>query len=375
MHVDAEDYRSAGLYDPNAADEAEVLRLLEWLTQHGVSVAQMQRSNAVGALWSAAGDAAVRPGQPLSRAELSTQTGMAGDLVDQILLAAGATPPPGEETTFTAADIATFAMFQAGAEMFGPEPILEYTRVIGTSMARLAEASITLFQANIEGPLNDTVPDAIEFAETNLAGVQALALIPQAMEGLFRLHVELAIRRSREAHDVVSPIHSRRMAVGFVDLVGFTPLTRHLSDVELGDLIERFERQANDLVTRHDGRVVKHIGDEVMFVAVSAAAACRIATGLVEAFRTADHQVTPHGGVASGSLFTRGGDYYGPIVNLASRVASIAIPNEILVTAEVAAEVAPDLVFEPAGHRMLKGFDEPISLWSVAAPEPAAPAQ
>ncbi len=365
--MDLEQYRELGLYDPDAPDAESRALILGWLDEHGVSVEQMRRSDAFGSLWSAAGDAAVRPGRSLTLEELCRTTGLDPTLIGQVLTASGLTTAPGDGHRFTELDIDTFTMFGAGVEMFGIEAILEFTRVLGTSMARIAEASVTLFQTTIEAPLRATEPDPISFAETNLAGVQALAMVPRAMDGLFHAHVELAIRRSREAHDGVSPVHARRMAVGFVDLVGFTPLSRTLDERELGALIEHFERQANDLVTLHDGRVVKHIGDEVMFVAVSAAAACRIATALVDAFRSSEHRVTPHGGVAWGSLVTRGGDFYGPVVNLASRVADLAVPDEILVTAEVvgAADGTTDLRFEPAGRRMLKGFDEAVPLWAV----------
>ena len=62
-------------------------------------------------------------------------------------------------------------------------------------------------------------------------------------------------------------------------------------------------------------------------------------------------------------MLLRGGDYYGAVVNLASRVAQIAVPSELLVTEDVAAgSTARDIVFEPAGKRLLKGFETPVSL-------------
>jgi len=100
-------------------------------------------------------------------------------------------------------------------------------------------------------------------------------------------------------------------------------------------------------------------------VAVDAAAACDIALTLVDRFR-ADASVTPRGGLATGTLLMRGGDYYGPIVNLASRVADLAVPREVLVTTEVVADAGgAGLCFEPAGKRMLKGFDEPVTLYAA----------
>ena len=76
-----------------------------------------------------------------------------------------------------------------------------------------------------------------------------------------------------------------------------------------------------------------------------------------------------------GPLVARGGDYYGSVVNLASRIADLAVPGEVLVTEAVertAVGVATwPFVFEPAGRRMLKGFAEPIPLWSVTRSRPA----
>jgi adenylate cyclase len=135
---------------------------------------------------------------------------------------------------------------------------------------------------------------------------------------------------------------------------------------ELAAVIERFEETAYDVATERDGRVVKLIGDEVMFVTIDPAAACDIALTLFERFAE-DRSVTPRGGLAYGELLLRGGDYYGPIANLAARVAQIAVPNEILMTMAMADAVAgAGFAIEPAGKRMLKGFDEPVALASVS---------
>ena len=62
----------------------------------------------------------------------------------------------------------------------------------------------------------------------------------------------------------------------------------------------------------------------------------------------------------------RSGDYFGPIVNLASRIAELAVPHEILVTDEVRAGAGgAGLRFDAAGKRMLKGFEQPVTLYAV----------
>ncbi|MEO0495512.1 MAG: adenylate/guanylate cyclase domain-containing protein, partial [Actinomycetota bacterium] len=151
------------------------------------------------------------------------------------------------------------------------------------------------------------------------------------------------------------------LSVGFVDLVGFTTLSQTTGSRALVEFVREFERTAHEAARRHDTRIAKLIGDEVMFVAESPTDAVAFATDLIDRFRT--DGVVPRGGIACGSLITLHGDYFGPIVNLAARLVDHAVPAEVLVTAGVAADVGDRAV--AAGRRMLKGFDQPEAVWSI----------
>jgi adenylate cyclase len=203
----------------------------------------------------------------------------------------------------------------------------------------------------------------LELAQENLRAIESLDGVQAILQLLFRAHMAAATRRLRAARPRAS-VDTAPLAVGFVDLVGFTPLAQRMSPRELREVVERFEDTAHDVVTARGGRLVKVIGDEVMFIAVDPAVACDIALTLVERF-AGDASVKPRGGIAVGDLLVRGGDYYGPIVNLAARVADLAVPAEMLVTQEVAAHGGAGLRFEPAGKRMVKGLDAPVSLLAV----------
>ena len=175
------------------------------------------------------------------------------------------------------------------------------------------------------------------------------------LETLFRAHMELAIRRNTAARTEATSKVTVYVAVGFVDLVGFTPLSQRLPVRELHSTVDAFEGSAYDIVTSNRGRVVKLIGDEVMFVALEPEDACEIALALVDRFAEADSNVTPRGGLAVGEILTRGGDYYGSVVNLASRIADLAVPNEILVTPDLrerAEKALAPLTFDAAGRRL-----------------------
>ncbi|MBW3589181.1 MAG: hypothetical protein KY429_07165 [Actinobacteria bacterium] len=83
------------------------------------------------------------------------------------------------------------------------------------------------------------------------------------------------------------------LVVGFTDLVGFTALSRGLDDQGLRDVIERFEVMAHGANSPGGGRLVKMIGDEVMFVVEDPCAAAEIGLRLSDAF-SEDESMPPH---------------------------------------------------------------------------------
>jgi adenylate cyclase len=365
--VDASDFEAQGLYDPEADGAADRLALLEWLAGQGVSIAAMVAADAEGRLTSLAGDRAIRPGERFPLTELAERSEIPVERVEQLRRTVGFAPVDPNEPGFTDGDIEVFRSFSLGAGVFGERAALQFSRVMGTSLSRIAEATISLFLENVEGPIRKREEGELALARANLDAIGVLDVIPRLMDSIFRGHLEEAIRRSRLAHEQGASHDTARLAVGFIDLVGFTPLSRQLDTNQLADVVDEFEARASDIVVGHDGRVVKLIGDEVMFVTVTAEAACGVALELVEAFAGEGSAVMPRGGLAYGGLLARGGDYYGETVNLASRIADLAVPYEVLVTAAtLEAAASSSLDFAPAGRRMLKGFAEPVELFALS---------
>lgn len=366
--MDAGEFQGAGLYDPDAPDAADRLALLEHLEAAGVSIPEMLAALEQGSLHAALTDTLIRPGRAMSAEEVSAEVGISVDLLHRITLAAGV---PIRDDGYRESDLEIFRLFGSGSGLFGEELVLQFTRAVGSSMARIADAALSLFLVSVEGPLVEEGKGAKPLAEASEEAVGLLDVVPSLMAGLFRLHVQAAIGRQRIANRSTENPSLFRLAVGFVDLVGFTPYTESADPDDLSELVARFEGRANDVVAQHGGRVVKHIGDEVMFVDANPAVACDVALHLVESFE-ADVGEAPHAGIGFGSVVARGGDYYGSVVNVASRIADLAVPGEVLVTEMVEAEAAAEssLRFEPAGRRMLKGFAEPVPLWSVTRSRP-----
>ena len=365
MPISADEFAAAGLYDPAAENAADRLALLTWLADRGLTLPQLAAFANDPRLIPLAGDLTIRPGERMTVAEAASTAGVSVSAVERMRLASGLPPAASGEAVCTAGDVESFRNFALAASMFGEAAILQFTRVLGTSLARIADAAIALFIVNVELPARATHASPLAMAQANLAAAQAIGILPGILEAMLRAHLEAAIRRQRattggERGDLVA------ITVGFVDLVGFTPLARELSASELGAIIERFEALASDVTASRGGRVVKSIGDAVMFVAPRADVGCDIALTLMEAFAD-DPVVRPRGGLARGETLMRGGDYYGPVVNLAARIGDLAVPREILVTPAVAegARGAP-FRFDAAGRRMLKGVEDPQLVYTAA---------
>src|SRR5688500_16438318 len=157
---------------------------------------------------------------------------------------------------------------------------------------------------------------------------EAFGSLERFLVYVWRRHLAEALQRAQ----VLEPQGaSVQMAVGFADLVAFSRISRHLDQGELEGLIERFEAVAQEAATAVGGRIVKTIGDEVMFVADEASQAAEMALAMVEACSRSDAEVEIRVGVATGELISHHGDYFGPTVNLASRAARAARPNSVLV--------------------------------------------
>ena len=147
------------------------------------------------------------------------------------------------------------------------------------------------------------------------------------------------------------------LAAGFVDLVDFTKTSEGLAEDELARMLGRFEALVWDVVTEAGGRVVKMIGDEGMLVCPSADGAAQAALDIVGA--TASSDLPPaRAGLALGPLLSRGGDYYGLAVNLASRLVDCAEAGTVTIDERFKQALGDGFVLEPLGRRRLKGIGE-----------------
>lgn len=351
-----EELQAAGLYDPDDELAAERLELLEYLVGLGATIDEMAQAR--DELPALASQRALRgPGARLTHAEAATRAGLSEEAFARIWRAAGFPHPGPDARAFTDEDVEMIAIFQAGAALLGEDTVLQVLRVIGSSMARIADATVGAFVVNVAAPKIADDPSGLSLARANAEAVTLLRQAAGAMDVIFRHYVEL-LQRPLDLGDQ----RTQQLAVGFTDLVGSTALAQGLSIRELGQTLAEFDELASDVVVTNGGRVVKLIGDEVMYVAADPRDVCAIARTLSE--RLAGHPRLPPArtAVAFGAVLSRDGDYFGPVVNLAARMVKLAEPGTVLVSAELGQVIGSDRMHS-IGARVLKGFDRPVELF------------
>jgi adenylate cyclase len=346
-----------GLYDPAARDGSAQLELLKYLVGLGATAEDLvaYRDQLPGL----ASVVAIRGGEALTLAETAKRARTPEEKLRRLNRAAGfAEPAPGDRT-FTEGFVSLALGVEAAESVFGEEAVMQLLRVMGSSMARVADACVSAFLVNVESELGDDEETRLGVARANAEAAGLLPLAGPLLDALFRQHL-IAARRSLLDDIGDSGYETQRLIVGFVDIVASTALALRLSTRELGAALTEFENVAADTVSAEGGRVVKLIGDEILYTARDERSGCEIAQRLSASF--GDHHTIPpvRIGLAAGEVLLRDGDVYGPIVNLAARAVKAADASEIVTTPAVANTAGIRSV--ALGERVLRGFDEGIEL-------------
>jgi class 3 adenylate cyclase len=364
--VDLGELTAAGLYDEAAPDAAQRRELLAYLIELGCTVEEMVAANARGRLFALSGDRVIVPGRDeFSLRQVAEQTGSDLETISRIWRALGFVEAEPDDRVASAADIETMRTVVQLAELIGLSSALGVCRVLASSMARFSDAIASAVRGNVPALALESAGSEVATARAFGGVAQFVPATGRVLDAVFRHHLEAA-RMNWERSDSGDLIESNgvRVGVGFADLSGFTGLTENLSMTELTSLLTVFEEVAEDIVRAQGGRVVKYIGDAVMFVTSDAPSAVRVARGLVGA---ADVRgMLARAGVSAGAVLSLEGDFFGPVVNLAARLAAMAEPGEILVTADVGQRLDGELPTVPLGLREVRGFTQPVEVSRVA---------
>lgn len=356
------EWQAAGLYDPALPGADGRLALLQWIAAHGIDTQQMVAACAAHQLTSLVGDLHLRPRPTLTVDALAARTGLTVEALIDLRRATGFPPGDPNEPIAAESEVEMFRMFGVAGAFFSRDELLHFVRVMASSLRRIGEAASEMFLRDVEAPLQEVGRDELALARANLGGVQLVDSVTGVFEPMFRLLLQATTQQTRRARAGEVDYSTVPLTIGFVDLSGFTERSGSATPAELLEMVVGFESTALDLVTEHGGRLIKLIGDEVMFTTVTPTEGCAVALGLLR--RAEQWGVPARGGLAHGPVVTSGGDVYGSTVNLASRIADIAVPGEVLADDAVTAATT-EYRFQPAGRRQLKGFPHPVPLWSL----------
>ena len=333
-----------GGLDPTALGPDAVRAVREMLRSLGCSDEELDAAERTGTLPLLAVERLIVPSAASYDLDAVTaRTGLSTTQVAQLWRTLGYPVPRPGEVAFTEADVEILAEIGElmAADVASSDLVLQMSRVIGSSMARVASAQVDVISARVSGsPRRGAVGGRPVTDDQIVVSASALLpIVPDVLTAAWRRHLLAAIRRRLS---IAETGQGALGAVGFADLVGFTALSQQVGDDQLAAIVDRFEQVAFDTVTSRGGRVVKMIGDEVMFTVDDPRAAAATALALSDAARGSDELSDLRVGMAYGPLLERESDLYGPVVNLASRITGVAFPGTIVVDQALRDALADD---------------------------------
>ncbi|WP_079063114.1 adenylate/guanylate cyclase domain-containing protein [Peterkaempfera griseoplana] len=274
-------------------------------------------------------------------------------------------PDIGQSRALTDADVIALRRLAGLVEsgLLSESMAIQVARSTGQTTARLAEWQMDTFLEN----LTQSIEPGLSRADVAYPLVQLL--LPELEEFLvyvWRRQLAAVTGRVVQAAED-EEVTSGRLAVGFADLVGFTRLSRRLEEEELGELVETFESTCADLVAGHGGRLIKTLGDEVLYVSDDPAVAAELGLALVETLTKDDSMPALRVGMAFGTVTSRMGDVFGTTVNLASRLTSIAPKDAVLIDGEFAAALEREGAVPPSAGPVAPSPGVADALSAVAA--------
>lgn len=292
-----------------------------------------------------------------TRAEVARAAGISTDESRRLWGSLGFAHVDDDDVVFTDGDLAALhhAQFLAENGVGDDDVRIAMTRMLGQTFSRLAawQGELLIELVSARQDLLASEDSVAEFIERLLPVIEAI----QAFVWRRQLLAYFARMASHATAEIAVP-GVAPLVVGFADMSGFTSLTRRATEVELRELLEAFEAAATEAVGAHDARIVKSIGDEVLFVADSAAAGAEIALELQAAAARDDGLPPLRIGVAAGPVVSRLGDVYGSTVNIASRLTSLCRPGWVLVDRVMAETLRDDERYSLKSRRpeSVRGF-------------------
>ena len=361
--LDFEALAAAGIANPR--DRAD---LLKYLDGFGFTVEEMAEAERRGRLFGLAGDVLQWSGRPTYTLQSAAEAlELPAQDVARAWALLGLTAASADVPTLSQADVDALATWVAFRAVVGEDGASGLLRVLGAAMARLAEAESSVIRAGMPDIQMNHTHDELATAQAYRTAAEFIPRLGALMDTVHRHHLMSA--RSYFEGVVQDSSASVTCGVGFADLSSFTALTQTLTPAKLSDLLTEFGATVADVVHADGGRVVKFIGDAVMWVCSAPERLVQAAVDLVNHPKARDANLQVRAGLAYGTVLAINGDYFGNPVNLAARLVAAAEPGQILAGSALR-EILPDWPAVAHGPLVLKGFDDPVPAFDLSAGTP-----
>jgi adenylate cyclase len=312
--------------------------------------------------------------------DVATETGIPLELLTVVREAIGfALPDPDDRMRED--ELRVVPAIQVMISRGFPAAVVERSlRVYGDAFRRIAETEADWWHTQVALPSLASGLTEAEMHEATLGlGEELAPLIEQAMSAIYHANQEHTWTENliKEVEDALdrAGLRSRIIttpAVCFLDITGYTQLTEERGDEAAAELVAQLSPLVQRPADRHGGKVVKRLGDGVMFHFRDSRDAVLAALEMLDA--VSDAGLPPaHIGLDTGPVVFQGGDYFGRTVNVAARIAERAEPGQVLVSQRVVDAIgSKDVAFMQIGSVVLKGVVQPVPLHAARRPEERA---
>jgi adenylate cyclase len=198
--------------------------------------------------------------------------------------------------------------------------------------------------------------------------------------------IEMILKGSQETKDNIMEPKDLIATILFADIIGFTQLSERMPPRDINMLLNQFFSRMTDIIFEYEGTLDKYIGDSLMAVfgapmekkddakrAIIAALKMRqelpVIMNKMEAKKRFNIRIGINTGrVVAGNIGSpKRMDYtvIGDPVNIASRLESIAEPNQILIGEETYKHIKREFQIKKIGPKLVKGKTEEIMVYEV----------
>ncbi|OLO61755.1 adenylate/guanylate cyclase domain-containing protein [Actinomyces oris] len=322
----------------------------------------------------------------LTLTEVAQRAGTSVEVAQKFWRAMGFADVQPDEVHFTEQDVAaledTMALLDETSDSsLASASVLELLRAQSYTMDRLVLWELETFVTDLSERLGLDDTSARLVALDRIDGL--VELLSRQLTYVWRRHMVSILGRTdaevstRGREDTGPDLYPLIRSLGFVDIVSFTQRAQGMSKAALTHMLEGFENTARDVITSRGARVVKTIGDAVMYISDDLLIAADVVTALVDELQKGPDAIRVRASLVEGRVISRSGDVFGPTVNLASRLVDAAEPGSIRLDESTAMAIlrSPEAGRYRVGqcHEVVaKGLGQ-IVPWSLERTSPTRP--